>query len=87
MFGAIERDPRERVVSVAYYALVNLRDHKVQAATDARDRDAQFRGAHRGPTGPVDGRCKPPPYRLGDPHVAGRAVTWRGRPQFGAPLG
>ncbi|MCB9894886.1 MAG: NUDIX hydrolase [Planctomycetes bacterium] len=34
-FGAIKRDPRERVISVAYYALCNLRDHKVQAATDA----------------------------------------------------
>ncbi|MEW6159655.1 MAG: NUDIX domain-containing protein [Verrucomicrobiota bacterium] len=36
-FGEIERDPRERVVSVAYYALVKLSDHKVKAATDARD--------------------------------------------------
>lgn len=36
-FGAVDRDPRERVVSVAYYALVNLYDHKVQAATDARE--------------------------------------------------
>jgi 8-oxo-dGTP diphosphatase len=35
-FGAVDRDPRERVVSVAYYALVNLLDHPVQAATDAR---------------------------------------------------
>jgi 8-oxo-dGTP diphosphatase len=35
-FGAVDRDPRERVVSVAYYALVNLSDHNVQAATDAR---------------------------------------------------
>ena len=35
-FGAVERDPRERVVSVAYFALVNLVDHRVQAATDAR---------------------------------------------------
>jgi 8-oxo-dGTP diphosphatase len=35
-FGATDRDPRERVVSVAYYALVSLADHKPQAATDAR---------------------------------------------------
>lgn len=36
-FGAVDRDPRERVVSVAYYALVKLSDHQVKAATDARD--------------------------------------------------
>jgi 8-oxo-dGTP diphosphatase len=36
-FGDVDRDPRGRVVSVAYYALVRLLDHKVQAATDARD--------------------------------------------------
>lgn len=35
-FGAIDRDPRERVVSVAYYALVQLSGHRVHAATDAR---------------------------------------------------
>lgn len=36
-FGAVERDPRDRVVTVAYYALVNILDHAVQAATDARN--------------------------------------------------
>lgn len=35
--GEPERDPRERVVTVAYYALVRLGDHQVQAATDARN--------------------------------------------------
>lgn len=34
--GSLNRDPRERVVTVAYYALVRLSSHKVQAATDAR---------------------------------------------------
>jgi 8-oxo-dGTP diphosphatase len=36
-FGRVDRDPRERVVSVAYYALANLADHTVEAATDARN--------------------------------------------------
>lgn len=36
-FSELDRDPRERVVSVAYYALVKLSAHHVQAATDASD--------------------------------------------------
>jgi 8-oxo-dGTP diphosphatase len=36
-FGELARDPRERVVSVAYYALVKLTEHQVRAATDARE--------------------------------------------------
>ncbi len=36
-FGTVDRDPRERVVTVSYYALVNIRDHRVRAATDARN--------------------------------------------------
>jgi len=35
-FGDLDRDPRGRVVTVAYYALVRLSEHTVQAATDAR---------------------------------------------------
>jgi 8-oxo-dGTP diphosphatase len=31
----VDRDPRERVVSVAHYALVKLSDHRAIAATDA----------------------------------------------------
>jgi 8-oxo-dGTP diphosphatase len=34
-FGDLDRDPRERVVTVAYYGLVRLADHRVRAATDA----------------------------------------------------
>jgi 8-oxo-dGTP diphosphatase len=35
-FGALDRDPRGRVISVAYYALVNLSEHPVKASSDAR---------------------------------------------------
>ncbi len=35
-FGQPDRDPRERIVSVAYFALVKLSDQRIQAATDAR---------------------------------------------------
>ncbi|MDB6131090.1 MAG: hydrolase [Verrucomicrobiales bacterium] len=36
-FGRVDRDPRERVVSVAYYALVKEAAHETRAATDASD--------------------------------------------------
>lgn len=34
-FSAPDRDPRERVISVSYFALVNLEKHFLQAGTDA----------------------------------------------------
>ena len=34
-FSDLERDPRERVITVAYYALVKLSDHRIRAASDA----------------------------------------------------
>ena len=43
-FGDLGRDPRERVVTVAWYALVRLSNHRVIAATDARD--AAWFGLH-----------------------------------------
>ncbi len=38
-FGAPNRDPRGRVISVAYFALVNLAEHPVMAADDAAAAD------------------------------------------------
>ena len=35
-FSTVDRDPRERVVSVAYYALIPLRKQGIHASTDAR---------------------------------------------------
>lgn len=34
-FGDIKRDPRGRVITVAYYALINLNDQPLRAASDA----------------------------------------------------
>jgi 8-oxo-dGTP diphosphatase len=36
-FGDPARDPRERVISIAYYALVKLADYHLCAASDAKD--------------------------------------------------
>jgi 8-oxo-dGTP diphosphatase len=35
-FGDVGRDPRDRVITVAYFALVNMADQPVKASTDAR---------------------------------------------------
>lgn len=36
-FGTPGRDPRGRVISVAYLALVNLEEHPIEAASDAKE--------------------------------------------------
>ena len=36
-FGEVNRDPRDRIITVAYYALINLGEHNIKATTDARD--------------------------------------------------
>jgi len=36
-YSAVDRDPRERVVTVAYFALAKLCDHRIKATTDARN--------------------------------------------------
>ena len=55
-FGEPDRDPREHIVSVAHYALVNIRDTRVRAADDARQA-GWF---------PV---CKPPPLAFDHPKI------------------
>ncbi|MCX8210309.1 MAG: 8-oxo-dGTP diphosphatase [Neolewinella sp.] len=34
-YGAVQRDPRGRVISIAYFSLVNLQDHPAKASSDA----------------------------------------------------
>ncbi len=36
-FGDVKRDPRGRVITVAYYALTNMSGHAIRAATDAEN--------------------------------------------------
>ena len=36
-FSDPDRDPREQVISVTYYGLVNLSEHSIEAASDARN--------------------------------------------------
>jgi 8-oxo-dGTP diphosphatase len=36
-FDRVDRDPRERVITVAYFALVKLDEYQVRAASDARN--------------------------------------------------
>lgn len=36
-FGRVNRDPRDRVITVAYYALIDLSGHQVRGKTDARE--------------------------------------------------
>lgn len=46
-FGALDRDPRERVVTISYYALVKISEHKAKGGTDAAD--AQWFPIHKLP--------------------------------------
>ena len=47
-FGALERDPRMRVISVVYYALVSAKGQDVRGGTDASD--AAWFPAYKRPT-------------------------------------
>ncbi len=73
-FGDVARDPRERVVTVAYYALVRLDEYPIRAASDARD-TAWF---------PV---CSPPPLAFDHQHILRAAQErLRGKVRY-QPLG
>ena len=73
-FGDVVRDPRERVVTVAYYALVRLDEYPIRAASDARD-TAWF---------PV---CSPPPLAFDHQHILRTAhERLRGKVRY-QPLG
>ena len=41
-FGAVDRDPRDRVITVAYYALINIGEYIVKAHTDAKNAEWFF---------------------------------------------
>ena len=41
-FGEVDRDPRARIVTVAYYALINIREYIVKAQTDAKNAEWFF---------------------------------------------
>ncbi|MCC0179044.1 NUDIX hydrolase [Waterburya agarophytonicola K14] len=36
-FGEVDRDPRDRIITVAYYALINIGEYVVKARTDAKN--------------------------------------------------
>lgn len=73
-FGGVGRDPRGRVVSVAYYALAKPSDHQLAAATDAA-RAAWF---------PLDDL---PPLAFDHDSIIDTAVTrLRGKVRY-APIG
>ena len=36
-FGKVDRDPRDRIITVAYYALINIGEYIIEAQTDAKN--------------------------------------------------
>ena len=47
-FGEVGRDPRDRVITIAYYALINIAEYALQAQTDAQN--AQWFAVEKLPT-------------------------------------